>query len=177
MAVEHEADRAERFVVFRLADEHYGVPIAAVDEVARRPEQLTRVPRAPAYLEGVMNLRGHVIPVVDARRRFGASGAEGGRARRIVVLTIEGVRAGFAVDAVTEILCVAPADVAAAPDLTSEGAAVFDRIATVERGGRMVLLIHPKMLLDSAERDLLAALAARAAGKAGAAGRGASPEP
>jgi purine-binding chemotaxis protein CheW len=173
MAVEHEADGVERFVVFRLGDEHYGVPIAAVDEVARRPQQLTRVPRAPAYLEGVMNLRGHVIPVLDARRRFGASGTEGSRGRRIVVLTIEGLRAGFAVDAVTEILTVAPAEIAAAPDLTSEGAAVFDRIATVERGGRMVLLIHPKMLLNAAERDLLAALAARAAAKAGAAGLGA----
>jgi purine-binding chemotaxis protein CheW len=110
MAADGDADGAEQFVVFRLGDEHYGLPVAAVDEVARRPDKLTRVPRAPAYLKGVMNLRGAVLPVIDTRHRFGTAGAAEGRGGRVVVLTIEGLRAGFAVDAVTEVLSVAPAD-------------------------------------------------------------------
>jgi purine-binding chemotaxis protein CheW len=158
----------ERFVVFRLGDEHYGLPIAAVDEVARRPESLTRVPRAPAFVDGVMNLRGAVIPVIDQRRRFTAGGgAEEGRGR-VVVLTIEGLRAGLAVDAVTEILSVPTAELAPAPALAVGGAAMFDRVATVERDGRMILLINPKVLLDAAERDLLSAIAADRAGGTGA---------
>jgi purine-binding chemotaxis protein CheW len=159
----------ERFVVFRLGDEHYGLPIATVDEVARRPESLTRIPRAPAFVEGVMNLRGQVIPVIDQRRRFAANGTEEGRGRRIVVVTIDGLRAGFAVDSVTEILAVPAAALAPAPDLATDGAKVFDRIATLERDGRMILLVDPRALLDSAERDLLAAIAAKAAAKVGAA--------
>jgi purine-binding chemotaxis protein CheW len=166
MAEESGGNGAEQFVVFRLGDEHFGLPIAAVNEVARRPEKLTRVPRTPAYLEGVINLRGKVIPVIDVRRRFDASGAAGGPSGRIIVVDIEGVSAGFAVDAVTEILSVASTDLLAAPDLVSGGSALFDRLATVERAGRMILLIHPRALLDGAERDLIATLVARAAAKA-----------
>nr|WP_280842941.1 chemotaxis protein CheW [Pararoseomonas baculiformis] len=159
-------EAAEQFVVFRLGDEHYGLPIGAVEEVARRPESLTRVPRAPAFVEGVMNLRGSVVPVIDQRRRFAAGGTAEERARRIVVVTIEGLRAGFAVDAVTEILSLPAASMAAAPDLAAGDAAVIDRIATVERDGRMILLVDPRALLSGAERDLLAAIAAKAAAKA-----------
>ncbi|SHK06568.1 purine-binding chemotaxis protein CheW [Roseomonas rosea] len=165
-------EAAEQFVVFRLGEEHYGLPIAAVDEVARRPESLTRIPRAPAFVEGVMNLRGSVVPVIDQRRRFGTAGVAEGRGRRIVVVTLEGLRAGFAVDAVTEVLSLPVAALAPAPELAAGEATVFDRIATVERDGRMILLIEPKALLDAAERDLLAAIAAKAAAGEARAGSG-----
>ena len=63
--------REERqFLVFRLGDDEFGLPIEAVDEVARVPDQITRLPRTPKFLEGVVNLRGEVLPVVDQRRRF-----------------------------------------------------------------------------------------------------------
>ncbi|WP_426959533.1 chemotaxis protein CheW [Muricoccus radiodurans] len=159
-----QAEAAERFVVFRLGGEHFGIPIAAVDEVARRPGSLTRVPRAPAFVEGVMNLRGAVVPVIDQRRRFAAEGTAAGPGGRVVVVTVEGVRAGLAVDAVTEILSLPAGSLAPAPALAAGEVAVFDRVATVERDGRMILLIEPRALLDAAERDLLAAMAARAAG-------------
>jgi purine-binding chemotaxis protein CheW len=74
------------FVVFRLGDEEFGLPIAAVDEVARVPTQITRVPKMPDFLEGVVNLRGDVLPVVDQRRRFDMPRlARDGRQRLIVV--------------------------------------------------------------------------------------------
>ena len=56
--------------MFRLGDDEFGLPIDAVDEVARVPDQITRVPKTPKFLEGVVNLRGEVLPVVDQRRRF-----------------------------------------------------------------------------------------------------------
>jgi purine-binding chemotaxis protein CheW len=165
MAADSErAGAAERFVVFRLGEEHYGLPIAAVDEVVRRPETLTRIPRAPEFVVGAMNLRGAVLPVIDQRRRFGTEGSQAGG--RIVVVTIDGVRAGFAVDAVSEVLPIPAADLSPAPELVAGGTRIFDRVARVERGGRMILLIDPRALLDAAERDLLAALAARAGGAA-----------
>ena len=57
-------------MVFRLGDDEFGLPIEAVDEVARVPDQITRLPKTPKFLEGVVNLRGEVLPVVDQRRRF-----------------------------------------------------------------------------------------------------------
>ena len=60
----------EQFIIFRLGDQEYGLPIAAVDEIARPPEQIAELPKAPAFVDGVMNLRGIVVPIVDLRRRF-----------------------------------------------------------------------------------------------------------
>lgn len=160
MSVRNEAGAAERFVVFRLGEESYGLPIASVEEVVRHPGRLTRIPHAPDFVEGAMNLRGAVLPVIDQRRRFG-SGDER-QAGRIVVVTVEGLRAGFAVDAVSEVLPVAAEDLAPVPPLAEGDARVFDRVARVERGGRIILLIDPRALLDAAERDLLAAVVAQA---------------
>ncbi len=158
------AGMVERFIVFQLGNEHYGLPIGAVDEIAGRPESLTRVPRAPAFVEGVMNLRGAVIPVIDQRRRFATGGeAEPGRGR-VIVMTIGGLRAALAVDAVTGILAVPASELEPAPGLATGEAAVFDRVARAGGDGRMILLIDPKVLLDAAERDLLGAIARDGAG-------------
>ena len=67
---EHVAVARRQFLVFRLGAEEFGLPIAAVDEVAAAPEKITRLPKTPKFLEGVVNLRGDVLPVIDQRRRF-----------------------------------------------------------------------------------------------------------
>ena len=156
-----ERGEVERFVVFRLGAERYGLPIAAVEEVARRPSHLTRLPQAPPYLEGLMRLRSAVIPVIDQRHRFAAGEASGG-AGRIIVVNVNGLRAGFAVDEVTEVLAVPVSELAPAPSLAADGAQVFDRVVTAGRDGAMILLIAPQALLDATERDLLADLTTRA---------------
>ena len=87
--------REERqFLVFRLGDDEFGLPIEAVDEVARVPDQITRLPKTPKFLEGVVNLRGEVLPVVDQRRRFDMPALDEQRARRLVVVSTERHRAG-----------------------------------------------------------------------------------
>ena len=156
-------DTFEQFVVFRLADEHYGLPVLSVDEIVRRPAQLTRVPRAPAFVEGVMNLRGKVVPVINQRQRFSIAGKTAGHNLRIVVVTIDGLQAGFVVDAVSEIIGIPARDLKLTPELAADGAQLFDRVANIESQGRMILLIDPKELLDRAERDVLAAMAAEVA--------------
>jgi purine-binding chemotaxis protein CheW len=153
-------ETVEQFVVFRLGEEFYGLPILSVDEIVRRPDHLTRVPRAPAFVEGVMNLRGRVVPVISQRQRFSVTGGDAGKTRRIVVVTVDALQAGFVVDAVSEVIAVSSHELKRNPDLTADGAQVFDRIANIESAGRMILLIDPRALLDRAERDLLAALAA-----------------
>ena len=147
----------QRFVVLRLGDERYGLPIAAVDEVVRAPEALSRLPKAPAYVQGVMNLRGRVIPVIDQRQRFSVAGERSGTGR-VVVVTIGGLQAGFAVDSVDTILEAEFDELLATPDIGDGEGAVFDR--AIERDGEVVLLIDPQALLDRAEADLLRDLTA-----------------
>lgn len=155
------ATARERFLIIRLGDETYGLPIAAVDEVVRLPETLTRLPKAPAYVQGVMSLRGKVIPVIDQRRRFSVAGEAAGEARRVVVVTLDGLQAGFSVDAVARILEVEADDLMPAPELSGDGDVLFDRAAKVEREGDVILLIDPRALLQRAEADLLRDLTAR----------------
>jgi purine-binding chemotaxis protein CheW len=148
----------EQFIVFQLGGEEYGLPIGAVDEVVRMPDTLTRVPKAPAFIEGVMNLRGRVVPVIDQRRRFKLEGPGERRRERVVVVRIDRMQAGFVVDAVSEVLRVPHAPLRPTPDLAAEGSQVIDRIANIEVEGRMILLLDPRALLDRAEKDLLAAM-------------------
>lgn len=142
----------ERFVVMRLGQEQYGLPVASVDEVIRMPQTLTRLPGAPAYVLGVINLRGRVAPIIDLRQRFSVEGGEGAPGR-VVMVTLGGLQAGFAVDTVASILEVDQDEILSAPRLSDAGEQVFDR--AVERQGEVVLLVDPQALLDKAEADLL----------------------
>jgi purine-binding chemotaxis protein CheW len=91
-----------QLVVFDLNQEAYGVDISQVREIIRMQE-ITRVPRAPEFIEGVINLRGKVIPVVDLRTRFSMPGTERTDQHRIVVVDVSGQDIGMVVDAVTEV--------------------------------------------------------------------------
>lgn len=155
---EGQEDGHEKFVIFQLGEENYGLPVASVEEVVRCPDQLTRVPRAPSFVEGVMNLRGKVVPIIDQRRRFSAESEMRLDRCRVIVVMVDGFPTGFVVDRVTDVLAVPAGDLRPAPELTADESSVFDRIAMTERDGRMILLIDPKALLDRAERDVLASI-------------------
>lgn len=148
----------EQFIVFKLGGDEYGLPIASVDEVVRVPETLTRLPKAPGFIEGVMNLRGRVVPVIDQRRRFKLEGESERRRERIVVVRIDHMQAGFIVDAVSEIVTIPQNQLRPTPELAADGSQVIDRIANLDPEGRMILLLEPRELLDRAEKDLLAAM-------------------
>ncbi len=97
-----------QLVVFDLATEAYGVDINTVREIIRMQE-ITAVPRAPDFVEGVINIRGKITPVIDLRKRFGLEVTEQTQSSRIVVVDIRGQDIGMVVDAVTEVLRI-PAD-------------------------------------------------------------------
>jgi purine-binding chemotaxis protein CheW len=151
-----------RFVVFRLGDEEFGLPISAVDEVARVPEQLTRVPKMPDFLEGVINLRGEVLPVVDQRRRFDMPPFTGPR-RRLIVVRAERNRAGLIVDSVSEVSRTEADAIEPPPDLTGEGTRLITGVINIRLGERMILLLDPAELLTQAERGVLDGLELSAA--------------
>ena len=153
---EADAMADEQFIIFRLGTQEYGIPIAAVSEIARPPEHITRLPKAPAFIDGVMNLRGNVVPIVDLRRRFDLSGTEQAGLRRILMLAIGGVTAGFLVDSVSEILKVPTDAICPAPELSPEQMRLISRVVNLEAIGRLILLVDPAQLLDQVEADVLA---------------------
>jgi purine-binding chemotaxis protein CheW len=146
----------EQFIVFRLGDQDYGIPIAAVSEIARRPNHITRLPKAPAFVDGVMNLRGGVVPIVDLRRRFDLSTTEHAGSQRILIVAIGAVIAGFLVDSVSEIIKVQIDAIQPAPELSPDQMRLISRVINLEARGRMVLLVDPAQLLDQVEADVLA---------------------
>jgi len=148
-------DDEEQFVIFRVADEEYGVPIDSVQEIVRIPDQLTRVPRAPAFVEGVVNLRGAVLPVIDQRRRFLLPNIEHSDRQRIMVFLVHGVRTGFIVDSVSEVLKIAKSCISAAPTVATHENSAISRVANIVNSRRLILMLDVEQLLDEAETSAL----------------------
>lgn len=144
-----------QFLVFRLGDDEFGLPIETVDEVARVPAQITRVPKTPKFLEGVINLRGEVLPVVDQRRRFEMAPLANPEARRLIVLRTDRHRAGVIVDSVSEVLRCAVDAIGEAPDLTGEATRLVHGVINLEADGRIIMLLDPAELLTRTEHGLL----------------------
>jgi purine-binding chemotaxis protein CheW len=146
----------EQVVVLRLGTEEFGVPIDSVQEIVRVPETLTHVPKAPPAVEGVINLRGAVLPVVDLRRRLGLGSVARHDGQRIVVFQIRGALTGFIVDAVLEVLKVPVATIERAPSVSNAQSNLLARMANLEKSKRILQLIDPLHLLAEDELSDLA---------------------
>ncbi|HEY6519719.1 MAG TPA: chemotaxis protein CheW, partial [Roseiarcus sp.] len=150
-----EASEERKFLVFRLGQDEFGLPVEAVVEVARAPDRVTRVPKAPKFLEGVINLRGAVVPVIDQRQRFDMPRLEQGDGRRLVVVQTGRHRAGLIVDSVSEVMVATADAIKDAPDLTEDIARLVTGVVNIESAGRILLILDPAELLTRAERGLL----------------------
>ena len=156
-------DDPTQVVIFRLGAEEFGVPIMSVQEIVRVPETLTRVPKAPAFIEGVINLRGTVLPVIDQRARLGLPQIERNDRQRIMVYLLGGKRTGFIVDAVAEVVRIPLAHIVAAPDMSGEQRQLIRRVAKLDGDKRLVLLIEPDHLLQGREVAAIVGLDSTAA--------------
>jgi purine-binding chemotaxis protein CheW len=150
-----ETSQERKFLVFRLGEDEFALLVEAVAEVARAPDRVTRVPKAPKFLEGVINLRGAVLPVIDQRRRFDMPRLEQSDGRRLVVVQTGRHRAGLIVDSVSEVLRTTAAAIKDAPDLTEDIARLVIGVVNIEAEGRILLILDPAELLTRAERGLL----------------------
>lgn len=149
----------EQVVIFRLAKEEFGVPIDSVQEIVRVPEDLTHVPTAPSFVEGVINLRGAVLPVIDLRRRLGLRAFPPSDRKRVIVIFIGGIRTGFIVDSVAEVLKIPKHTIEPAPQLSQQQGKLLARMANLEKQQRMVQLIDPNGLVELADIDELSNIA------------------
>jgi len=147
-----------QIVGFRIGSETFGLPISLVHEIVRPPE-ITNVPHAPEYVEGVMNLRGRIVPVIDLRRRFGGSPGEHTGKTRVLVVDVDSRAVGLMVDSASEVLRISDAQIEPPPNVFSdEGTNFVTGVAKYE--GRLIILVDLKRVLQSGELRLPAAAGA-----------------
>ncbi len=106
----------KQFVVFKIADEHFGVEIFQAREIVR-PQAITRVPNAPSFVLGVCNIRGQIVPIVDLRERFNLGGEALEDERKIITVDVEGNDIGILVDEVTEVIWMPEDDIEPPPSI------------------------------------------------------------
>lgn len=136
-------------VGFRIGRETFALPIAAVHEIVRPPE-ITAVPHAAEYVEGVINLRGRILPVIDLRRRFGETRIENTNKNRILVVDSDGRLVGLLVDAASEVLKLASAHIEAPPEVFGDGESNYVT-GVAKHQGRLIMLVDLKKILQRGE--------------------------
>ena len=151
-------DDDEHVVVFRLDKEEFGVPISCVQEITRLPSELSQIPSAPTFIEGVVNLRGSVLPVIDLRLRLRMPKVERSNEQRILIFLIANLRTGFIVDQVAELLKISKSEIALSPPLSNSHGRLLTRTANINRQKRMVQLLDPSQLVDGEELKSLASI-------------------
>jgi purine-binding chemotaxis protein CheW len=138
-----------QLVGFRIGKETFGVPINLVHEIVRLPE-ITAVPDAPDYIEGVINLRGKIISIVDLRKRFGESQIEASRKNRILVAEIDRKMVGLIVDAASEVIRLSETEIEAPPEVFQESEVKY--VTGVGKlQGRLVILVDLTKILQKGE--------------------------
>jgi purine-binding chemotaxis protein CheW len=148
-------------VGFRVGRETFGVPIGLVHEIVRVPE-ITAVPDSPGYVEGVINLRGKIISVVDLRKRFGEKEIAAHKKNRILVTEVEGKMVGLIVDAASEVIKIPENEIELPPSVFEEGE--LNYVTGVGKlHGRLVILIDLSKILQKGELHRLAQLASQTA--------------
>jgi len=148
-------NRELHIVGFQVGRETYGVPITSLHEIVRVPD-ITAVPDAPDYLEGVINLRGKIVSVMDLRKRFGEKGVTLQKRNRILVVEHSGRLAGLIVDSASEVLKIPADDVEAPPAVFQDGG--LNCVTGLGKvNGRLVVLLDMSKLLAPGSLQINAA--------------------
>ena len=150
-----------QIVGFRVGNETFGVPIQSVHEIVRMMD-ITNVPDSPVYIEGVINLRGKIIPVVDLRKRFGEKEIKASKKNRILVAEVGAKMVGLVVDAASEVLKLPPSDVDPPPNVFEDGDVNY--VTGVGKlNGRLVILVELSKIMQRGELRRLGDMADKTA--------------
>jgi len=150
---ENVSEELLQLVTLTLGTEEYAVDILKVQEINRMKE-ITRVPNSPSYVEGVINLRGKVIPVVNLRSKFGLQEKENDERTRIIIMDIQGIIMGLIVDSVSEVLRIPSNIVEPTPPMASNISSEFIKgIAKLE--DRLIILLDMDKLLGKTDETAL----------------------
>ena len=144
-------EAAKKFVAFKLGAEEFGADVMQIREISRLMD-ITRVPRAPSFVDGVINLRGRITPIVNLRKRFGFEPKEPGPDTRIVIAELEGYPIGIIVDEVTDVLGIPAKNIDQTPELVTTKVSK-EYLKGVGKVGekRLIILLDLKKILSKEE--------------------------
>lgn len=145
-----------QLAVFRVGEQTYGLDIMRIKEVIN-PLPVTPVPRAPATLEGVIELRGQILPVVDLRKRFDRPATPPTSSSKVILVKLEQGIVGLVVDGVREVVRLPKDEIRAAPALARQGEGTFFT-GVCRVGGEIVMILDIDRVLSSEERISIAGL-------------------
>lgn len=159
VAVNPNESRGEliQLVSFSLDQEEYGVDVLKVREIIRMPV-VTRVPNTPHYVDGVINLRGKVIPIICMRKKFGLMETENDKQTRIMVMDVDGELMGFTVDAVSEVIRISGSEIQPSPAVVASGIDQDCIAGVVNQAERLLVLLDLEKMFSAEEKSVFSSL-------------------
>jgi len=148
-----ETEDVRQFITFTVGDEEYGLELLRVREVIRLRE-ITWLPKAPAFVKGIINLRGDVIPVIDLRKRFGLGAVDETAQTRVIVVEVDGMLTGLEVDSASQVARI-PADQIDPPPPLLDGFSNAFITGVGKQEDSLVILVNPDAILTDREKVAL----------------------
>lgn len=148
-ANEHREETLQ-LLVFKLGDEEYAVDILQARGIEHLDQGITRVPKAPAFVEGVINLRGEIVPIVDLRKRFGLVVKPIGYDSRVIIVEVAGNMVGMTVDSIVEVLRVPASAIEPAPEI-ARGIDAYYLAGVAKLDDRLIILLNLEHALSPQE--------------------------
>jgi purine-binding chemotaxis protein CheW len=155
-------EETKQLVVFKLGDEEFGVDILQVREIEKLDQAITRVPKAPTFVEGVVNLRGDVVPIVDLRKRFGLVLHDISNETRVIIVDLNDNQVGMVVDSVVEVIRINVSAVESAPSIT-RGVDAYFLTGVAKLDDRLIILLNLERALSAEEFKELSTMKSEAA--------------
>jgi purine-binding chemotaxis protein CheW len=146
-------DELVQLVSFMLAEEEYGVEVLKVREIIRMPT-ITKMPNTLQYIEGIINLRGKVIPIISMRKRFGLVESENNSQTRIIIMDVAGSLTGFIVDGVSEVIRIHSSEIQPPPSMVLSGGIGQEFITGVfNHAERLLIIMDVDRMFSNEERE------------------------
>jgi len=147
--------KEQQIVVFRLGEEEYAVPILQIQEIVRLPEKITFVPNTPDFIEGVMNLRGEILPIVDLHKKFNIKKSQANLEKmRVVVIRVENQIIGIVVDEVVEVLNTTEEQISDVPEMFTQ--IDYEYLSgIVKLKDRLIIMLDLPKLFSDIEKEVL----------------------
>ena len=146
-----------QLVSFHLANEEYGVEVLKVREIIRMVT-ITHMPNTPHYVEGIINLRGKVIPIISMRKQFGLMEVDNNSQTRVIIMDVGGELLGFTVDAVSEVIRVSASEIQPPPSIASGGIDQEYITGVINHGERLLVLLNLDKMFSHEEKESLAGM-------------------
>ncbi len=146
-----------QLVSFELEGEEYGIDVLAVREIIRMPS-ITKMPNTPDYVDGIINLRGTVVPIISLRKRFGLDEREKNNQSRILVMEVGNDLTGFVVDAVAEVIRISASEIQPSPSIAQGNAAQSCITGVINHAERLLIVLDLNRLFSDEEKATFEAL-------------------